>query len=72
MAPSNKLSTQKITANLPTSLLKEAIKNTGVGITETLRKALELLNASSFYEEALKNRGKIKFGVSVKSLRDDS
>jgi len=71
MAQKNKLNLQKVTVNLPTNLLKEATQNTGLGITETLRKSLELLNASVFYEEALSKKGKIKFGISVKNLRED-
>ncbi len=71
MALKNKLNLQKVTVNLPTNLLKEATQNTGLGITETLRKSLELLNASAFYEEALSKKGKIKFGITVKNLRED-
>ena len=71
MAKQKKQDFQKITANLPSELVGEALKNTGLGITETLKRGLELLNASSFYEEALSKKGKIKFGISVKSLRQD-
>lgn len=62
---------QKITINLPSSLVGKAIKNTGLGITETLKQGLELINASAFYEEALSKKGKIKFSLSTKALRQD-
>ena len=71
MAKLQKVELQKITANLPSSLVGEAMKNTGLGITETLKRGLELLNNSSFYEEALNKKGKIKFNISTKSLRQD-
>lgn len=71
MAKNSAINLQKVTVNLPANLLKEATQNTGLGITETLRKSLELLNASAFYEEALMQKGKIKFGISVKNLRED-
>ncbi len=71
MAKNSTINLQKVTLNLPVNLLKEATQNTGLGITETIRKSLELLNASAFYEEALSNKGKIKFGISVKNLRED-
>lgn len=62
---------KKITVNLPTELLNKAKKSTGEGITETLRIGLELLAASSFYDKALAKKGKIKFGISLKELRED-
>lgn len=63
--------TQKITAQLPKKLLKKAQRYTGLGITPTLRKGLELLAASDAYERILNLRGKIDLEIDLESLRED-
>ncbi|HBF12122.1 MAG TPA: hypothetical protein DDW49_01825 [Deltaproteobacteria bacterium] len=62
---------RKITILLPEDLLHKAQKVTQEGITPTIRKGLELLAASKFYENLLKRRGTYKFGISLKQLRED-
>ena len=62
---------KKITLNLPENLLREATRATGDGITETVRKGLELLRAQEFFETALKKRGKLKFNIRLTELRQD-
>lgn len=63
---------QKITVQVPAKLLKRALKSTGEGITPTIRQGLELVAAGQSYEKLRELRGKLKFSVSVSSLRDDS
>ena len=62
---------RKITLELPEDLLLKAQKSTGEGITATVRRGLELLAASTAYTELRKLRGKVKFSVKLKELRND-
>ena len=64
-------SNRKITLQLPEDLLRKAQKSTGQGVTATVRRGLELLAASTAYTELRKYRGKVKFSVKLKELRDD-
>ena len=50
--------TQKITATLPKELLKSVQAMTGLGITETLKEALEQYARDKAYENVQKLRGK--------------
>jgi hypothetical protein len=52
-------------------LLAKAQQATGAGISETVRKALELLAASEAYDQLLKMRGKLKFSIDLNELRED-
>lgn len=61
---------QKITLQVPKNLLNEAMKATGEGITQTIKKGLEILAAHQAYEELRKYRGKVKFSYNYKALRD--
>ena len=63
--------TRKVTVQLSSDLLKKAQKSTGSGITETIRKGLELLAAAKVYEKLASMKGKIRFGVSAEVLRED-
>jgi hypothetical protein len=63
--------TQKITAHISTNLLHEAQAVTGKGITETLKIALAQLARSNAYEDLRKMRGKVKFSIDLKELRED-
>jgi hypothetical protein len=51
--------------------LAAAQKETGEGVTETVRKGLELLRRAHAYRQMEKLRGKVKFDFSVDELRDD-
>ena len=62
---------RKITLELPEDLLRRAQHCTGEGITATVRRGLELLAASTAYTELQKLRGKVKFFVKLKELRND-
>ncbi len=62
---------KKITAHLPEDLLARAQKATGEGITETLRRGLQLVSAGEAYDNLRRLRGKVKFSIDLKKLRDD-
>jgi hypothetical protein len=62
---------RKITVHVAPGLLAQAQKATGAGISETVRKGLELLAASEAYDQLLKMRGKVKFSINLSELRED-
>ena len=62
---------RKITLEIPEDLLRKAQKSTGEGVTATVRRGLELLAASTAYEELRKLRGQVKFSIKLKELRKD-
>lgn len=63
--------TQKITAHIPKKLLKNAQEVTGKGITDTIKEGLEKLALARVYEKLLSLRGKYKFSIDLKELRED-
>jgi Arc/MetJ-type ribon-helix-helix transcriptional regulator len=62
---------RKITVHIDPELLAKAQKATRAGISETVRKGLELLAASEAYDRLLKMRGKMKFSINLNELRED-
>ena len=62
---------RKITVLVSSELLAKAQKAAGAGVSETVRKGLELLAASEAYDRLLKMRGKGKFSVALSELRED-
>lgn len=62
---------QKVTINLPAELLKSAMKQTGEGITETVREGLKLLSAREAYAGARSYEGKYNFSIDLNKLRED-
>jgi Arc/MetJ-type ribon-helix-helix transcriptional regulator len=60
---------RKITVEVPEDLLEKAQEFTGVGISETVRKGLELLRQREAQQRVRALRGKIKFGVDLMALR---
>jgi hypothetical protein len=62
---------RKITLELSKDLLRRAQESTGEGVTATVRRGLELLAASKTYTEVQKLRGKVKFSIKLKQLRND-
>lgn len=61
---------RKITVHVPADLLSDAQKETGEGVTETVRKGLELLKRAYAYREMAKLRGKVKFALTADELRE--
>jgi hypothetical protein len=64
-------SDRKISVLVNRELLAKAQKAAGAGISETVRKGLELLVANEAYDQLLKMRGKVKFSVDLNELRQD-
>jgi hypothetical protein len=62
---------RKITVLVRRELLDKAQKAARAGISETVRKGLELLAASYAYDQFRKMRGKVKFSVDLGELRED-
>ena len=62
---------RKITVHVQSELLARAQKAAKAGISETVRKGLELLAAGEAYDRLLKMRGKVKFSVDLDELRED-
>lgn len=62
--------TKRITANLPESLLEEATRVTGKGITETLVTGLELVRRSRAHGKAAALRGKLVLDVELEAARE--
>ncbi len=62
---------RKITAFLPADLLAHAQANTGVGVTETLREALEGLNRAAWYRKMLALEGKVTVDLDLEAMRAD-
>ena len=64
-------SERKITVHVRSDLLDKAQKAARAGVSETVRKGLELLAASEAYDGLLKMRGKVKFSINLSELRQD-
>jgi hypothetical protein len=64
-------SERKITVYVRSDLLDKAQKAARAGVSETVRKGLELLAASEAYDGLLKMRGKVKFSLDLNELRQD-
>jgi len=62
---------RKVTLLLPSDLLEKATRASKEGITPTIRQGLELVAASGAYEWLRAMRGKIKFSMDLKTLRED-
>jgi len=62
---------RKITAFLPAELLAHAQTNTGAGVTETLRAALEAFNRAAWYRRMLELEGKVTIDIDLDALRED-
>ncbi len=62
---------RKVTVQVPRDLLRRAQRSTGQGVTATIRKGLELVAASRAYAELRRLKGRVKFAVDWRELRDD-
>lgn len=65
------MKTQKVTVHIEGDLLRRARERTGKGVTATVRQGLELVAASKAYERLWALRGKVKFSIDLKELRED-
>jgi hypothetical protein len=62
---------QKITVEIPSELLERAQQATGAGVTATVREGLRTLASRHAQRELARLRGKVKFTVDLKTLRED-
>lgn len=63
---------RKYTVHLPSDLVESAQRETGAGVTETIRQGLERLRRDRFYAQMIALRGKIDFtGFDLAELRED-
>lgn len=69
MKKNTKPELKKITLFVPTDLLESALKAGGGNITQTVRKALQLIAARDAYDGLKKMRGKVKFSISLDDMR---
>jgi len=65
------MATQKVTVHIDSALLRRAQERTREGVTGTIRQGLELVAASEAYERLRALRGKVKFSINLKKLRED-
>ena len=63
---------RKITVSVSEHLLASAQKQTGAGVTETVREALKKLAALRAQRELLALRGKVKFSMTWDEMKEDS
>jgi len=61
---------RRITANLPADLLRDAMRVTRRGITDTLVEGLRLIRRARAYEKAMALRGKLHLDVDLKVSRE--
>jgi hypothetical protein len=62
---------RKITVLVPEDLLVSAQKETGTGVTETVREGLKNLASRRAQRELLALRGKVKFSLTWEELKED-
>jgi hypothetical protein len=62
---------KKLTIMIPEDLLRRARRATRTGITPTVRQGLEILAKQDVYDEMLRMKGKIKFGMTWQELRGE-
>jgi hypothetical protein len=65
------MKSQKVTVHLDKELLRKARKQTGQGVSATIRHGLELVAATRAYDQLRALRGKVPFSIDVKTLRED-
>jgi hypothetical protein len=63
-------SIRRITANLPSDLLEQAMKTTGRGITETLIEGLERVKRADASRKAMALKGRVQLSVDLEASRE--
>jgi hypothetical protein len=61
---------RRITANLPEDLLRDAMRVTGEGITETIISGLSLIRRTRAYDQAMRLRGKVRLTIDLDESRE--
>ena len=62
---------RKITVDVPADLLERAQKESGAGITATVRAGLQLVAATQAYNKLRTLRGKVRFSRTAAELKAD-
>lgn len=62
--------TRRVTANLPTELLEDAMETTGKGITGTLTEGLELVRRTRAYRKAMSLKGALELEIDLDESRE--
>ena len=62
---------RKITVHVPGDLMKLAQRETGEGVTETVRRGLRLVAASGAYDQLRRLRGSVRLDIDLDELRAD-
>lgn len=61
---------RRVTANIPSRLLTEAMRATGSGITETLVQGLEMVRRRRAFEKAMHLKGKLRLKIDLDESRE--
>jgi hypothetical protein len=61
---------RRITVSIPDALLRDAMRVTGKGITETLVEGLRLVRRTRAYEKARVMRGRMRIDVDLRLSRE--
>ena len=64
------MAVKRVTANLPEELLRAATRASGMGITGTMVRGLELLARHRAYEKALRLKGKLDLRIDLDASRE--
>jgi hypothetical protein len=61
---------RKITVHVPEELMRKALESSGKGLTATVRQGLELVAAGGAYRQLRRLRGKVRFSIDLRALRE--
>ena len=62
---------KKITVHVPEELLRKARRQSGLGISATVRQGLKLVAAGETFRRLRGLRGKVKVETDIEALRED-
>jgi hypothetical protein len=62
---------RKVTVQLPADLLDRAQRSSGKNLTATICQGLRLVAAGPAYEGLRRLRGKVRFSIDLRTLRED-
>lgn len=62
---------RKVTVQLPADLLDRAQRSSGQNLTATICQGLKLVAAAPAYEGLRRLKGKVRFSIDLRKLRED-
>jgi hypothetical protein len=62
---------RKVTVQLPADLVDRAQRSSGKNLTATICDGLKLVAAGPAYEELRRLKGRVRFSIDLRSLRED-